>query len=61
MIRDFDKYTMLGMTVEDNEAIMKHIDNDIELTVDERGRVWNSGGEWIANCIDTEIGSGLAC
>lgn len=61
MIRDFNKYTMIGITVEDNEVIMNCLDNDIELTVDENGRVWNSGGQWIADYTDTEIGSGLAC
>lgn len=61
MARNFDAFAMTGVTEEDNKAIMKNLENDIELTVDESGRVWNSGGQWIADCIDIEAGAGIAC
>ena len=58
---NFDEYAMTGVSEEDNKAIMEHLENGIELTVDETGRVWNSGGQWIADCVDTEEGNGIAC
>lgn len=61
MMREFSEYMMTGATEEDNKAIMEHLEKDIELTVDENGRVWNSGGQWIADCVYTEAGSGIAC
>lgn len=60
-MKDFDEYTMMGATEEDNEAILESLENGIDLTVDDAGRVWNSGGIWIADCRNVEVGEGIAC
>lgn len=61
MIKSFDGYTMRGVAEGDNEAILEHIEKDIDLTVDECGRVWNSAGTWIADYIEAGDGEGILC
>ena len=57
----FDKYSMTGATPEDCAAIQKMIDAEVDMTIDAAGRVWNEGGPYIANCVDTEPGDGIGC
>ncbi len=61
MMKNFDGYTMRGVNDDDNKAILDHIDRDIELTVDEFGRVWNQVGTWIADCEEVGDGNGILC
>lgn len=61
MMKNFDGYTMIGIGAEDNEVILEHLEKDIDLTVDECGRVWNSAGTWIADCREGGDGEGILC
>lgn len=60
-MKNFNGYTMIGLNDEDNIAILKNLENDIDLTVDDSGRVWNSGGIWIADCQNVPTGEGILC
>ena len=51
-MREFDMYNMRGITAKDNKAILEMIDRDIEMTVDEYDRVFNEGGQYIADMIE---------
>ena len=54
------KYT--GKTQEDSEAIEEALDKDIELYIDEDGKVLTSDGKFIANAKDLDYsGSGGCC
>ena len=50
-----------GVTESDNRAILEAVDKEIELTVDELGRVYNEGGIYIADAEETEKGDGIGC
>ena len=54
-------YKYKGVTEADNEAILKAIEKEIELTIDEVGRVFNEGGQYIADAEETEEGDGIGC
>ena len=54
-------YKYKGVTEADNEAILKAIKKEIELTIDEVGRVFNEGGQYIADAEETEEGDGIGC
>ena len=60
-VKKFDIYSMTGRTEEDCRAIREMIDADIEMTIDEYGRVFNEGGQYIADGIEGEPGTGIAC
>lgn len=57
----FNGYKMTGKTSEDCKAIMKHVEAQIELTIDEIGRVYNEGGQYIADAVETDEGNGILC
>jgi len=61
MRKKFTSYNYLGVTENDNKAILEAIDNEIELEIDEVGRVWNEGGQYIADAEETEKGNGIGC
>ena len=50
----YDEWTMTGKTNEDWAAIQKCLVNDIELFVDDYGRVLDSNGNYIADCKEEE-------
>ena len=54
-------YNYTGVTEADNKAILEAVDAGIELTIDELGRVWNEGGQYIADAEETEKGNGVGC
>ena len=54
-------YNYTGVTEADNKAIMEAVENEIELTIDEFGRVYNEGGEYIADAEEVEAGDGIGC
>ena len=54
-------YNHTGATEQDNKAILEAYGNGIELIIDESGRVWNEGGEYIADAEETEKGNGVGC
>ena len=61
MLKKLNIYNHTGVTKADNKAIMEAVENEIELTIDELGRVWNEGGEYIADAEETEKGDGIGC
>ncbi len=61
MNKKLNIYNHIGVTEADNKAILEAINNQIELTIDELGRVWNEGGEYIADAEETELGNGIGC
>ncbi len=61
MNKKLNIYNHIGITEADNKAILEAINNQIELTIDELGRVWNEGGEYIADAEETEKGDGIGC
>ena len=60
-MKKFDVYSMTGRTEEDCKAIRAMIEAGIEMTIDEFGRVYNEGGQYIADGIEGEPGEGIAC
>lgn len=61
MRKKLNIYNYLGVTENDNKAILEAIENEIELEIDEVGRVWNEGGQYIADAEETEEGNGIGC
>jgi hypothetical protein len=61
MTKKLNIYNHKGITEADNKAILEAYGNGIELIIDESGRVWNEGGEYIADAEETEKGDGIGC
>jgi hypothetical protein len=61
MRKKLNIYNYLGVTQNDNKAILEAIENEIELEIDELGRVYNEGGIYIADAEETEKGNGIGC
>jgi hypothetical protein len=61
MRKKLNIYNYLGVTENDNKAILEAIENEIELEIDELGRVYNEGGIYIADAEETEKGNGIGC
>lgn len=59
--RKFDQYSMRGETEQDNKIILEYVNDDVPLFVDNAGRVWSEGGQYIAKYTDTEPGDGISC
>jgi len=59
--RAFDQHAMRGETSQDDKIILEHINNEVPLFVDDAGRVWNEGGEYIAKYVEVEPGDGISC
>jgi predicted RNA-binding protein YlqC (UPF0109 family) len=60
-MKQFNGYIMRGVTEKDNQVILKHNKKQIELFVDDFGRVFNEGGRYIADAKETEEGNGIYC
>lgn len=60
MFRDF-LYTHKGLTKADDEEIIECIVENIDMTIDEQGRVWTEGGIYIADVEYIGEGMGIAC
>jgi hypothetical protein len=54
-------YNYTGVTETDNKAIMEAVENEIELTIDEFGRVYDESGQYIADAEEVEAGFGIGC
>jgi hypothetical protein len=61
MLKKLNIYNHTGVTEADNKAILEAIENEIELEIDELGRVYNEGGIYIADAEETEKGNGIGC
>ena len=61
MSKKLDIYNYRGTTEEDNKAIMEAVNNRIELSIDEFGRVYNECGIYIADAVETDNGNGVGC
>ena len=59
--KKFNVYNYTGATEADNKAIMEAVEAGIELTIDELGRVYNEGGQYIADAEEVEAGFGIGC
>lgn len=60
-MKNFNGYKMVGLTEDDNKIILEHNAKQIEMTVDELGRVYNEGGQYIADAKEAEEGDGIYC
>lgn len=60
-MKNFNGFSMLGITAADNKAIIEAISNEIDLTIDELDRVWNEAGIYIADAKKVEDGFGILC
>jgi len=54
-------FAIQGLTEEDNKEIQRCINKDIELSIDEYGRVFTEGGQYIADAKEVESGDGIGC
>ena len=61
MTKKLNIYNHIGVTEADNKAILEAIENEIELEIDELGRVYNEGGIYIADAEEVEAGFGIGC
>jgi hypothetical protein len=61
MNKKLNIYNHIGITEADNKAILEAINNQIELTIDEFGRVFDESGTYIADAEETEKGDGIGC
>lgn len=61
MTKKLNIYNHKGITEADNKAIMEAVENEIELTIDEFGRVYDESGTYIADAVETEKGDGIGC
>ena len=61
MLKKLNIYNHIGITEADNKAILEAINNQIELTIDELGRVYDESGTYIADAEETELGNGIGC
>lgn len=61
-MKQFNMYSMTGKTEEDCKSLIKMIDAEVELFVNEQtGQVFTEGGMYAADYKDTEDGCGVAC
>ena len=60
-MKKVDIFAVLGKTEEDNKAMLNCYENSIEMTIDEYGRVYNEGGQYIADAEEVEAGEGIGC
>ena len=60
-MKEVDVSAVMGLTEKDNNVIMSHNDHNIGMTIDEFGRVYNEGGQYIADAKEVEPGHGIGC
>lgn len=58
-MKKLDVYSYRGYTDEDNKAILKHVDEEIDMFIDEYDRVWNEGGQYIADAYEVDPDDGI--
>ncbi len=60
-MKKFDGTCMRGLTEQDNKIILEHAEQQIEMTIDEIGRVFSEGGIYIADAEEVDVGNGIYC
>lgn len=60
-MKNIDIFAIKGLTKKDDKAMMDCNRAAIEMTIDEFGRVYNEGGQYIANAEEVESGFGVGC
>ena len=58
-MKKVDIFAIQGKTEIDNKAMLECANKDIEMTIDEHGRVFNEGDIYIANAEEVEPGDGF--
>ena len=57
----FDEFNYRGLTTTDNMILRKYLKKNLELTIDNNGRVYTDSGKYIADAVqDDENGIGIA-
>ncbi len=54
-------FAIQGKSEDDNKIMLDTNKNGIEMTIDEFGRVYNEGGQYIADAEEVEPGEGIGC
>ncbi len=54
-------FTHKGLTKADDRSIINCLNKGIDMNLDEFGRVWNEGGQYIADVEFVGEGLGVAC
>lgn len=60
-MKNLDISAIQGITEQDNKVITEQWQQEIELFIDEFGRVYNEGGQYIADAKEVEEGFGIGC
>lgn len=60
-MKNVDIFAIRGMAKKDDRAMLSSNKRDIEMTIDEFGRVYNEGGQYIADAKEVESGFGIGC
>lgn len=60
-MKKVDIYAIQGKTAEDNKVILATHKEGIEMTIDDIGRIYNEGGQYIADGKIVESGFGIGC
>ncbi len=60
-MKKVDVCSIKGKTKEDDKAILLTNKRQIEMTIDEHGRIFNEGGQYIADGDIVESGFGIGC
>ncbi len=56
----FDEFNYRGLTTPDNMILRKYLKKNLELSIDNNGRVYTEGGKYIADAIEAlENGIGI--
>lgn len=58
-LKKFNPYAMRGVTEEDNVVIRRALQEELDLNVDQFGRVWVNDAKYIADAIC--VVEGIAC
>lgn len=60
-MKKVDVFAIKGKTKADDKAILATNKKGIEMTIDEYGRIFNEGGQYIADGEIVEAGEGIGC
>lgn len=60
-MKSVDIFAIKGITKKDDNALLLCNRSGIEMTIDEFGRVFNEGGQYIANAEEVESDFGIGC
>lgn len=60
-MKKVDIYAIRGKTKRDDAVMMKMNKANIKMTIDEYGRIFNEGGQYIADAAEVEPGFGIGC